>query len=160
LTYVNYLPMSTVKGGDPSGHGEGSVRGDINAFEYVNANVLKTQENDLPNNLRKEIGSLGSDGTQKLIKQGGLSKFKREGFDSGPLKKALGESLWSLFAAETPVVFAAKASEEEVLLIWHASLENFLHTIMLAYPYAYDFTEMHTKDSQKSGLAFALKEAG
>jgi hypothetical protein len=27
-TYMNYLPMATVKGGDPSGHGEGSARSD------------------------------------------------------------------------------------------------------------------------------------
>ncbi len=162
LTYINYLPMATVKGGDPSGHGEGSVRGDINAFEYVSSRVLQTGDDGLSEEVQKEIKLLGSKGIQKDIKEGGLEKFKGDKFTGEEsLKGALIESLWSLFAAETPVAFAQEyaKSDDHWLRIWQASVNNFVQTITRAYPHACDFTAMHTQESQELGLTFALKEA-
>ncbi|MCP2728023.1 hypothetical protein [Limnofasciculus baicalensis] len=163
LTYVNYLPMSTVKGGDPGGHGEGSARGDINTFEYVSANVTLAGDKDLPAQLSQEIQTLGSKGIQGQIKAGAKKKFQfnneKEKLDEAQLTKDLIETLWTLFAAETPEIFAQGLEQKNRVLVWQRSLQNFLHTIMSAYPYTYDFTKMQTKESQEVGLKYALEEA-
>ncbi|MGB0563738.1 MAG: hypothetical protein ACPGVO_18360, partial [Spirulinaceae cyanobacterium] len=170
LTYTNYLPMSTVKGGDPSGHGEGVARSNINTFEYVYASMLEGKDNrikdEIPKQLSEEIKALSKKGVQGKIKNSVKKKFDFSASkkDGNELKKILTEQLWTLFAAETPEVFFGsqekdRQTKENRLLIWQKSLENFLRTIQLAYPHAYDFTKMHTKESQKTGLEYALKEA-
>jgi len=161
LTYINYLPLATVKGGDPSGHGEGSVRGDLSTFEYVFTSVLAAGDKELAKELLEEISSLGSKGLQKLIKEGGEQKFTGTDYTPKALRDDLIEALWSLFAAETPVVFGKSnaKNDEHWLLIWRVAVSNFLGTIMRAYPHAYDFTGMQNTESQKQGLLFAVKEA-
>lgn len=168
LTFVNYLPGSTVKGGDPAGHGEGSARGDINAFEYLYAltsrqntvaqdNTLDpTFTNDEKPYLDNAIEKLSNSGMGKEIKAGVKNKFDRT--QCASLIDALIENLWGLFAAETPDTFAAAHSIPRIQA-WRLMLKNFLKTIRTAYPYTFDFTAMHTAAQQIIGLRKALAEA-
>lgn len=161
LTLVNYLPMATVAGGDPSGHGEGSARGDLNLFEYMFANVKQFGEEPFSEEFRDEISQLSSeDDYQTSIKSQASA-----GFEDSPsedtLRQMLIERLWTMFAAETPEVFlrGKGASFLDTLKVWYFAIRNFLKTIRAAYPYAYDFTGMHQVERQISGLGYALDNA-
>ena len=164
LTFINYLPASTVKGGNPEGQGEGSARGDINTFEYVFARTqYASKHKDRGNQelLTEEIKTLSNKGIQSAIKFGALKKFRYDvANEKLELRKALIESLWTLFAVETPAIFSGGKNEKDTLLVWRLSLNNFLNTISRAYPYAYDFTEMQTKKSQIEGLQYLLTLKG
>lgn len=163
LTYVNYLPMATVKGGDPGGHGEGTARGNINLFEFVSTRKreysvdfgMKTDEYQ---KLYKEaVEKLNPKGIQGLIKK----NAKGEDFSKEKLKDELIKQLWTLFAAETPLAFAKdlELDDEQQKKVWMNSIKSFLNTIRLAYPHTYEYVAMHTTNSQQVGLEYALKEA-
>lgn len=161
LTFVNYLPMATVSGGDPAGHGESSARSDISAFEYVSARTLATAGSQPhKEELAKEVATLSTKGIPGLIRQQHDGKGTPELEEQ--LKQKLSKALWQLFAAETPIAFAKSVGADETTQakIWRQTVANFLKTIMAAYPYSYDFTQMHKEAAQRSGFAHALKYAG
>ncbi|PSL29135.1 hypothetical protein CLV42_107282 [Chitinophaga ginsengisoli] len=154
LTYVNLLPMSTVAGGDPSGHGEGVARGEINYFEFAASQKFQKNEETPSGNNRlesytplddealKHENFTGMDTELRKLLKGELQNEELEVY-----KKTVRGTLWTMFAAETPEVFAQgnqhtqkKEVREE---IWALSLQNFLRTIRVAYPFAYDFSQMH-----------------
>lgn len=143
LTFVNYLPSATIQGGDPSGHGEGSARANLNLFEYLKAKpATNTSE-------------IRGDKFAALVKREAATGFA----PNGELKNSLTRQLWTLFAAETPGVFAGSATTSP-LEIWKLMLKNFLETIRQAYPHAYEYSGMDTPLSQELGLNFALQDAG
>jgi len=154
LTYVNLLPMSTVAGGDPSGHGEGVARGEINYFEFAASQKFQKDEETpsgtprlesftpLDDEALKHENFTGIDTELRKLLKGELQNQELEAY-----KKKVRVTLWTMFAAETPEVFAQghentrkKEVREE---IWALSLQNFLRTIRVAYPFAYDFCQMH-----------------
>jgi hypothetical protein len=154
LTYVNLLPMSTVAGGDPSGHGEGVARGELNYFEFAASKKFQKDEETPSGNARLESYTPLDDGelddesfTGMDTELRKLLKGKLEDQELEVYKKTVRGTLWTMFAAETPEVFAKghentqkKEVREE---IWALSLQNFLRTIRVAYPFAYDFCQMH-----------------
>ncbi len=152
LTYVNYLPMATVKGGDPNGHGEGSARGDLNLFEYVAAGVQDAGDDKFSAGFKDELKELSSKNFQGEIKAGANGKFKG---DTTALKAELIDRLWALFAVETPGIFS-QGKAVNLSEIWYMALQNFIKTIEHAYPYSFDFVEMHKVDNQLAGLDKAL----
>lgn len=147
LTFVNYLPMTTVKGGDSSGHGEGTARGQLNFVEYVMA--------------KHEGGTLDTDEDIKRIRQEVSNKpkdFRRlvlGAFDNGnkieELRTKLIKLLWTLFAPETSGVFAGD-NQQLRLKAWQHALQSFIKTIRLAYPYTFNFTGMNLAQTQREGL--------
>jgi len=175
LTFVNYLPMSTVKGGDPHTHGEGSARGDLNLFEYAQSHLMykvdyeqkkkdgetfPQEDKDFDDWVKicnEQFAELGDTGFQSMVKKGMENEFKEE--DKDKLKQELRKKLWHMFAIETPDVFASELALEKKLEIWDCALRNFLRIIRVAYPYSYDFTEMHKVENQKIGLRHAIDNA-
>lgn len=167
LTFVNYLPGATVKGGDPRGHGEGAARGDVAAFEYIYAlsrrqkeatdNIgteKSTDEAPLLEGALKELGSTGIGGL--------ISAAAKVGFDraqSPRLVTELTDKLWALFAVETPDIFAAQ-HRLPAATTWRPMVKNYLNVISRAYPYTFDFTEMHKPERQAAGLRSAIAKAG
>lgn len=151
LTYVNYLPLATVAGGDPSGHGEGVARGALNFFEYA-ASVKHREHGDIGSDTLDQLKALTDE--QFKGEKGYLDnidtalrdwlKSDLKGDALATYKATIRSTIWGMFAAETPVVFALNSpkkdySPEEV---WAFALQNFLRTVRLAYPYAYEFCDM------------------
>ena len=153
LTYVNYLPGATVRGGDPSGHGEGSARGNLNLFEYVYASQ-QAGVADLP----EKVAALGSKGFEGHVKACSALKFQA-GDALNELKQALVLELWTMFAVETPGIFA-DFNKTETAATWTLLLKNFLKTAAMAYPYTYTVAQMNEPAVQLAGLFKALAEAG
>ena len=153
LTYVNYLPGATVRGGDPSGHGEGSARGNLNMFEYLYA-AHQSGAADLS----QKVAALSSKGFEGLVKQCTDLQFKA-GDALNALKLALVEELWTMFAVETPGVFTAFHTTDGATT-WMLLLKNFLKTAAKAYPYTYTITGMDNPDMQVFGLSKAFQAAG
>jgi hypothetical protein len=152
LTYVNYLPGATVRGGDPSGHGEGSARGNLNMFEYLYA-AQQSGALDLP----EKVSALGSKGFEGQVKECTELKFKT-GDALNALKLSLIDELWTMFAVETPGIFAALHTTDNAAT-WMLLLKNFLKTAAMAYPYTYTITEMDNPDRQVFGLYKAFEAA-
>ncbi|MFN8531445.1 MAG: hypothetical protein U0670_22805, partial [Anaerolineae bacterium] len=147
LTFVNYLPAATVQGGDPSGHGEGSARGEVNSFEYVYA-VFKRGDED---KFTTELEKVPTNAVSKKLKPAATAKFAEDGKNSA-LKKALMTNTWSLFAMETPDIFTGSDDETERLTTWILLLRNFLKTIRRAYPHTFEFLELHNAAQQEAAL--------
>lgn len=151
LTYVNYLPLSTVAGGDPAGHGEGVARGTLNFFEYA-ASVKHLVHGDVgPNQTIEQLTALSPAQLKAEIFLDGLDHGLEELLtkssattSTDQYKALIRNTLWQMFAPETPGIFAAGSNSKET--IWALALDNFLRTIRLAYPYAYDFCKMATPD--------------
>jgi hypothetical protein len=156
LTYVNFLPMSTVAGGDPGGHGEGAARSELNAFEFAvsekhradRSNSATAEQFDpLPaKDLSGEDKLLGGiNDSLKLLLRGTLTDGALIGY-----KKQIAETLVSMFAKETPEVYASShrdlQSDAAKPEVWALALQNFLRTIRIAYPYAYDFARLAEED--------------
>jgi hypothetical protein len=158
LTLVNYLPSATVAGGDPAGHGEGSARGNVNAFEYL---IVKARQTDpaADTALMGKIDSLGDDKYSVALKVQAKDRFKTP---DKTLQELLREELWVLFAAETPDAFIgdSKINAERRLSVWSLMIKNFLQTLRMAYPHAYVYTEMEKPENQVLGLDSSLKNAG
>lgn len=163
LTYVNFLPTSTVEGGDPKGHGEGTARGVLNTFEFGAS--IKHREDDSDGDGVHAYDALDdehfeakeseeeADGILVGVK-GNLKKLLQNNWNDetedeeiAAYRKEIRETLLNLFADDTPEAYTEThrnlkdpAVKQEV---WALMLQNFLRTIRLAYPYAYDFAEMH-----------------
>ncbi|UGQ47779.1 eCIS core domain-containing protein [Massilia endophytica] len=154
LTFVNFLPLSTVAGGDPKGHGEGTARSELNVFEYGFA--LRHE---------KTMGLPGSTADLGILSEQDLAESELKGLDTklrqsllgtmrqdkvAAYRKAVRKTLINMFASETPDAYASMSGDlqkDEVKQeIWALALQNFLRTIRLAYPYAYDFAEMADKE--------------
>jgi hypothetical protein len=172
LTYVNYLPTATVAGGDPAGHGEGVARGLLNQFEDL-CSLTKREAGRQAAAIGDDTASATDEHNLRLL-AGALDQVKGStfgqklraaaatGFDPArnpALTREITENLWSMFAAETPGVYAGQTSAD-LLTVWTAALKNFLHTIRLAYPYSFEFTAMNTPAAQLTGLEFAINQAG
>lgn len=161
LTYVNYLPLSTVAGGDPAGHGEGVARGVLNFFEYA-VSVKHLAHGEIktgqrieqfkalePEQLKAEGFLEGlDDGLKELLTESSATT------STDKYKTLIRETLWQMFAPETPGIFAAGSDSKEA--IWALSLDNFLRTVRFAYPYAYDFCQMNEPDLLKRDLKTAF----
>ena len=156
LTLVNYLPAATVRGGDPSGHGEGSTRGELNLFEYTRAKVMAAGMDALSKEFRDLLDTLTDNPYYSALKTQAKAKFAG---DNSLLRQMLIERLWALFSAETPDVFTGSMKAKR-LHVWKALLHHFIGTIRKAYPYSFDFTQMDQPANQLAGLEFALKKAG
>ncbi|OMP78054.1 hypothetical protein [[Flexibacter] sp. ATCC 35208] len=154
LTYINLLPTSTVAGGDPSGHGEGVARGEINYFEFAASQKFQKEEGT-PSNTglletytpldEKDLNTTDFTGMDTELRK--LLKGDLKEGELALYKKHIRATLWTMFAEETPEVFAQghentqrKEVKEE---IWALTLQNFLRTIRVAYPFAYDFCKMN-----------------
>lgn len=159
LTFINYLPGSTVNGGDPSGHGEAAARSDLSGAEYVLTHLSRNKaidkfkdpaKNGLKNNnIDEEIKSLPNNVINSLIKNGAFQAAK----PSNTLIELLINSLWTLFAVETPTVFLDQTKKmEERLIVWRLMLQKFLATIRAAYPYTFNLTGMYKPAQQRYGL--------
>jgi hypothetical protein len=149
LTFVNFLPMSTVDGGDPSGHGEGAARIELNFFEYAAAAKHGKDQNDagtIENYTALEEDALSADefkGMDDSLKELLLGTIEEETL--GKYRITVRNTLWAMFAKETPGVFAqSRGLYKKGLLeeVWALSLQSFLRSTRLAYPYAYDFARM------------------
>lgn len=159
LTFINYLPGSTVDGGDPSGHGEAAARSDLSGAEYVLTHLSRNKaidkfknpaKNGLKNNnIDDEIKTLPNNVINSLIKKGAFQTAK----PSGKLIALLISSLWTLFAVETPTVFLQQTTKmEDRLIVWRLMLKKFLATIRAAYPYTFNLTRMYNPAQQRQGL--------
>ncbi len=155
LTFINLLPTATVAGGDPSGHGEGVARGELNFFEYAAALKSEKQGNYSEPEL-KSMGLKGIDTNLRKILKGELTDEPLATY-----RKAVRETIWVMFANETPGEFiklhdnlkADRVKEE----VWALMLQNFLRTIRLAYPFAYNFAEMNNPAKLKTDLGDVMK---
>jgi hypothetical protein len=158
LTFVNYLPAATVRGGDPRGHAEGNARNKLTYFEYVyglhkragSATDYTKQEDPLLANAKSEAPTW-------------VKPAFKVGFDPAQcpeVKQKVVESLWTMFAAETPGIFMDAAKAADPAHVWRLLLKHFLATIRGAYPYSYGFTNMHDPVAQIEGLQWAAKRAG
>lgn len=159
LTLVNYMPGSTVPGGDPAGHGEGTARGKLNLHEYM----VATHSAE-PLNTGAQAARL-----KKENFEGAVRAHAEAGFRAGEAADRLGEmvrkELWTLFAIETPEVFEASLAipmdsgaeaKPKIGRTWKPMIRNFLKTIAAAYPHSFKLTRMHEADSQIAGLQWAL----
>jgi|GEM_PF-3919914 len=120
----------------------------------------------------EELRSIGSkDFAQELktnaklgfrAKKGDRPVAKKQQKTVQLLRNKVIKMLWNLFAPETPTAFlqSPSAKKARASAIWTPMLRNFLRTIRTAYPYAYEFTRMHTLAAQQQGLQSSLAEAG
>ena len=163
LTYVNFLPLSTVAGGDPSGHGEGVSRGQINLFEYFSARLAEHESGNNPELLtdiqeeRKELSSKNFEGALKNMVTARIKKNVNEK-QLNNLRAVVLDNLWTLFAIETLDIFARKDPPKR-LTVWIEGINNFLRTIRNAYPYSFNFAGLSQPKNQIAGIKLALKNA-
>ncbi|GAB3794901.1 hypothetical protein GCM10028819_10010 [Spirosoma humi] len=158
LTYVNFLPMATVSGGDPSGHGEGVARGELTMFEAAASikhsrhgaikdgesletiTAVKTNENG-----QIQVGDIELTGIDAKLKKLLTNDLSDEA--EIKYKQQIRTMLWQMFAAETPMIFLANSSIDtpthSQAEVWAFAIQNFLRTIRMAYPYAYSFSEIY-----------------
>jgi hypothetical protein len=164
LTYLNYLPAATVRGGDPRGHGEGGARGDLNQFEYVAAltrrqggpaTAITAEE---PGLLRRQLPSLGKGTFATRVKAAQATSF--DPASNADLVADVSTLIWTLFAVDTPDAYAAGAKGADLTQVWLRLVRIFVDTIRRAYPYAFGFTAMHLAANQVAGLRLAAARAG
>lgn len=168
LSFVNFLPMSTVKGGDSKGHGEGAARNELNMFEFaVSVKHSEDQSGDTSAEGFDALKDSTVNGENSLLKNVDttLKKLLRGNLQDEALtvyKKKIRGTLLSMFAQETPEVYAEShqnlkksAVKQEV---WALSLQNFLRTIRIAYPYAYDFAGL-VKENVIKGMVTELNSS-
>jgi hypothetical protein len=155
LTYVNYLPGATVMGGDTRTHGEGVARGKLTQAEYVIALHERQKihaSGDEASDLSDALAAV--DATLKNAARDDFNRAKCAALTADLLK-----SFWTMFAVDTPSRFAAGRKDMKETDAWKLMLNDFLVTMLLAYPYVFDFLEMQLQARQLAGLTWALGNA-
>ncbi|WP_053375984.1 hypothetical protein [Paenibacillus sp. FJAT-27812] len=176
LTFVNYLPMATVAGGNPGGNGEGSARELLNLYESASsANEFiegaeeekKNAESMMETEDNAELAEESIQEHERTIQyyEKVLADIKKDNkavdLKKKPqLKTKVQNQLRKLFAAETPGVFAQSRvnSQNPVLIceVWALGLQHFLDTIRVAYPYSYEFAEWNQEKQLTEELRLLL----
>gem|GEM_PF-3154026 len=170
LTFVNYLPMATVAGGNPGGNGEGVARTLLNLHEtagsakdYIDGakediGSEKMEESPSEDKLREYNDTLESyEGLlQDLKKEDSTVDLNKQ----GPLKKKVQEQLRKMFAAETPGVFAQTRVKQQdpqlICEIWALGLQHYLETVKSAYPYSYTLAGWNEEEQLGQELTLLL----
>ncbi|MFA0963567.1 DUF4157 domain-containing protein [Roseivirga sp. BDSF3-8] len=143
LTFVNYMPTSTLQQGDPRGHGEGEAHGYVNTFEYglslvddsdlTRADLANATPNTQDHTILTQNLKVIEENYNDVVKAQG--DVATRGEDN--TKRKLWEKVWAMFAQETPAVFSAYQVKRNDVVpeIWALTLRSFLKTIKKAYPY-------------------------
>jgi hypothetical protein len=176
LTFVNYLPMATVAGGNPGGNGEGSARELLNFYESASSanDFIEGAEED-KSNIESMLGTENEvEQSDDLIQEHEqtiqyyekvLADIKKDSkvvdLKKKPqLKTKVQNQLRKLFAAETPGVFAQSRINDQdpvmVCEVWALGLQHFLDTIRVAYPYSYEFAEWNQEPQLAEELRLLL----
>ncbi|MCD1259022.1 hypothetical protein B5M42_009245 [Paenibacillus athensensis] len=151
LTFVNYLPMATVAGGDPGGNGEGPARTLLNLHEtagsakdYIDGakeDIVSEKMKDEPSEEKLQGYGETISSYEQLLKDVKKEDSAVDLDKQEPLKKKVQEQLRKMFAAETPGVFAqtriGKQDAQLICEIWALGLQHYLETVKSAYPYSY-----------------------
>ncbi|SJZ84280.1 hypothetical protein [Sediminibacterium ginsengisoli] len=148
LTYVNYLPLSTVFDGKKEGQGEGSARGNIAKMEY-----LFSREAERWAHLEDEIAELKNTDIladyKELMASRGKSGYTAK---AAAFKPLLSAEIWKLFAADTPDKFGKPGDSKN----WKLALEHFTTSASRAYPFCFSFAGLDKAANQKTGLKAAM----
>ncbi|MFC4099375.1 hypothetical protein [Paenibacillus xanthanilyticus] len=161
LTFVNYLPMATVAGGDPGGNGEGKARELLNLYESAASTNELLEDARSGKHSAENDEMLAEDDEQKQQDiqryaesiqdyENVLADIRRQNkavnlTQQQSLKTKVRSKLRKLFAAETPGVFSQSRIRDPrpkaLYETWALGLQHFLDTVRLAYPYSYEFAE-------------------